>query len=546
MDTLAAAVSYNLWPFLSEEVRPMANWIYQFETQVHNRGRQIAIIHDGRAKTYDELNREASSFGNWVRTNGYQRVAVYMANAYEFYVVQFGTLKAGAMGIPINYMFAEEIIEYVLKDSDADVIVCFAADAKRAAGAATNTNVKAIVTLGESEHGTTTLAEILRNCPDTIESAPKSDDDLFNLMYTSGTTGRPKGVMKTHRNMGAHIDAMVHLWKLGPNTRMLCCGPIYHTSGLESSSLPVLAAGGTVISMKWNVDKWFEQVQRYKCDCSYIVGSMMVDIANYEHPEKWNFTSLQWVIGGGTPMNERAYQAIGKKYKFVLTERLGMTEAGIIFAYPVGKPGVYNPRDEIPYRISGSCGKPLYNEISFRLFHPETGTVTQTGEGELQLKGDSLFKGYWNQPEQTRKAFTEDGWFRTGDIIRITEDGHVFHRGRRDEILISGGENVSPRAIEIVLESHPEVLEAATFGLPHDRWGTEICAAVVKQPGTPLTEEQLIQYCKESGRLARFEVPKRIFFRDELPKTPTHSVPRRKLTQEYLDLAGIGKPSSSA
>jgi acyl-CoA synthetase (AMP-forming)/AMP-acid ligase II len=517
----------------------MSNWIYEFEIQVHNRGNEIAIIHDGRTKTYDELNREASSFANWLKKHDYKRVAMYLPNSYEFYVAEFGTLKAGASGVPVNYMFAEEIIEYVLNDSEADVLVVFAQDAAVAAAAVKGSNVKDVVTIGTSPLGTITLDEILADYPDYITSAPKADDDIFNLSYTSGTTGRPKGVIKTHRNMSAHITNMVHAWKLGPRSRWLCLGPIYHTSGLESSSLPVLAAGGTVVSLKWNVENFFEHVHKYKTEAAYIVGSMIVDIANYENPKKWDLSSLKFVVAGGAPMNESAHETIKKKYKFILTERLGMTEAGIIFVYPVGVPGRFTPREELPYHIDESCGKPLYNQTQFRLIDPVTGEIKQSGEGELQIKGDSVFKGYWKLPELTQKVFTEDGWFKTGDIVLFSEDGHVYHSRRRDEIIISGGENVSPRAVEVVAEAHNDILEAAMFALPHEHWGQEVCLAVVKKPGVNLSEKELIQYFKESGRLAKYEIPKRIFFRESLPKTPTRSVPRAKLTQEYLPYAKI-------
>ena len=514
----------------------MGNWIYEFENQVHHRGRATAVISSGRTVSYDELNREASAFGNWAIDNGHERIAIYVPNCYDFYIVEFGALKAGAIAIPVNYMFASEIITFVLADSECTALVVRAADAEAAAKAVIGTKVRTLVTIGESPHGQVTLESIVAGYPQILESAPKNDADLFGVTYTSGTTGRPKGVMKSHRNIGVHVTNMIHVWKLGPESRWVCAGPVYHTSGLESSSLPVLAAGGTVISLRWHVDAFFDAVQRYKADAAYIAGSMMIDIASYKDPERWDISSLKYVIGGGAKMNENAYQKILERYSFVLTERMGMTEAGIIFVYPVGRPGSYTPREELPYRIPGACGKPLYNQTQFRLIDQATGDVRSTGEGELQLRGDSLFLGYLNMPERTKAAFTEDGWYRTGDLVKIDEDGHVYHQQRRDEIIISGGENISPVAIESVAEDHPDVLEAATFALPHERWGQEVCVALVLRPGSTLDEEMFIAYCKQSGRLAKFEVPKRVVFRESLPKTPTLSVPRNKLTAEYLHL----------
>lgn len=514
----------------------MSNWIYEFENQVHHRGREIAVIHNDRARTFDELNRSASSFAHWLLEHAATRVATYVTNCYEFYVAQFGTLKAGAVSVAANYMFGEETLRYVLQDSSADVLVVAARDLPAARAAIRDTNVRHLVTLdGPPADGVAALDDIVSGYADYIESAPKADQDLFNITYTSGTTGTPKGVMKTHRNIGAHVSNLIHAWKLTPSSRWLCAGPVYHTSGLESSSLPVLAAGGTVISLRWHKDAFFEHVDRYRPDAAYIAGSMVVDIADYPHPERYNLTSLRHVIAGGAPLPARAYQKVLERYSFVLCERLGMTEAGIIFIDKVGRPGAYEPREELPQHIAGSCGEPLYNQTEFRLVDVTTGEVKTDGEGELQVKGDSVFAGYLNMPERTAQSFTADGWFISGDIVRI-EDGHVWHVRRRDEIIISGGENVSPLTVERVIGSHPDVAEAAAFPLPHERWGQQVCVAVVPRTGTQVTADELLEFCRTGGELARYEVPKQIFLIDELPKTPTQSVPRAKLTERFAAL----------
>ncbi|MQA04982.1 MAG: AMP-binding protein [Streptosporangiales bacterium] len=511
----------------------MSNWIYEFENQVHHRGRAVAIVHDGRSFTYDELNRSASSFAHWLREIGAGRVATYLTNCYEFYVVQFGTVKAGAVSVATNYMFGEETLRYVLQDSSADVLVVAEKDLAEAKSAAAGTNVRYLVTLdGPGNDQVTSLRQVLTDYPEHIVSMPKDDGDLFNVTYTSGTTGTPKGVMKTHRNIGAHVSNLVHAWKLTPESRWLCAGPVYHTSGLESSSLPVLAAGGSVISLRWKPDAFFEHVDRYRPDAAYIAGAMIVDIADYEHPERYDLSSLRFVIAGGAPMPARAYQKILDRYEFTVCERLGMTEAGIIFVDRVGRPGSYEPRDELPGHRIGSCGSPLYNQTQFRLVDPVTNDVRSVGEGELQVRGDSVFAGYLNMPERTKQSFTDDGWFISGDIVRI-EDDHVWHLGRRDEIIISGGENVSPRSVEKVVESHPAVVEAVAFPLPHERWGQEVCVAVVLQPDATVTADELLDFCKTGGGLAKYEVPKQVFITDDLPRTPTQSVPRAKLTQRY-------------
>jgi acyl-CoA synthetase (AMP-forming)/AMP-acid ligase II len=511
----------------------VSNWIYEFENQVHHRGQEIAVIHEGRAWTFDELNRSAASFAHWLADHGVHRVATYVSNCYEFYIVEFGTLKAGAVSIAANYMFGEETLRYVLTDSEANVLAVAEKDLTVAREAVRGTAVKHIVLIGGQGDGTAALSEIVAGYPDWIESAHKDDSDLFNVTYTSGTTGTPKGVMKTHRNISAHITNLVHEWKLTPHSRWLCAGPVYHTSGLESSSLPVLAAGGSVISLRWSAEEFFRHVDRYRPDAAYVAGSMIVDIADYEHPERFDLASLRYVVAGGAPMPARAYQKVTERYGFTVCERLGMTEAGIVFMDRVGRPGAYEVRDGPPEHLPGSCGRPLYNQTQFRLIDPATGEVQTEGQGELQVRGDSVFTGYLNMPERTRQSFTEDGWFKSGDIVRI-EDGHVWHRGRRDEIIISGGENVSPQTVERVVGTHPAVAEAVAFPLPHERWGQQVCVAVVLRADAHVTAEELLVFCRTGGELAKYEVPKRVFLTDDLPRTPTRSVPRARLTERYV------------
>ncbi|MGH3437633.1 MAG: class I adenylate-forming enzyme family protein [Sciscionella sp.] len=510
----------------------MSNWIYEFENQVHYRGREIAVIHDGRAWTFDELNRSAASFAHWLVDNGSRRVATYVSNCYEFYIVQFGTLKAGAVSIAANYMFGEETLRYVLGDSESDVLAVSVRDLALAREAARGTNVRHIVVIDGQAERTAALSEIVTGHPDWIESAPKDDSDLFNVTYTSGTTGTPKGVMKTHRNISAHITNLVHAWKLTPDSRWLCAGPVYHTSGFESSSLPVLAAGGSVISLRWSVEGFFKNVQRYRPDAAYIAGSMIVDVADYEHPEQFDLSSLCYVVAGGAPMPERVYRKVIERYRFTLCERLGMTEAGIVFIDKVGTPGAYEVRTGRPEHVLGSCGRPLYNQTQFRLVDQATGEIRTEGEGELQVRGDSVFAGYLNMPERTKQSFTDDGWFVSGDIVRI-EHGHVWHMRRRDEIIISGGENVSPQTVERAVAAHPAVAEAVAFALPHERWGQQVCVAVVPRAGARVSADELLEFCRSAGKLARYEVPKQVFLTDDLPRTPTRSVPRARLSERY-------------
>jgi long-chain acyl-CoA synthetase len=516
----------------------------EFEKQVHNRGQSVAIINQGRAKTYNELNRDASAFGNWVNERGYDRVAMFMPNLYEFFVAQLGALKAGAAGVPVNYMFGGSTISYVLDDSDADVLITQADDVDRIAGAVEETDVERLVSVGEADQADCTLTEVLDGQDETLAAAPKRDADLFNLNYTSGTTGDPKGVYKTHRNMGAHIDNMEYVWKLGPDQTWINAGPIYHTAGLESMSLPLLQAGGTLVLMQWDIEAFHEQVETYQPSNAYVVGSMLVDLQNYGAADEWDTSSLQNVFCGGAPVDQSVYDGVAEKYDVVASEFLGFTEAGISFTYPIGTLGKYQPPGQDSYKVPDAAGKPLYNQIEARVVNPSTDDVvsvlsptgeTVPGTGELQYRGESVFEKYYGLPEKNEEAFTEDGWYRTGDIVTVDEEGDVYYEGRDDNMIITGGENVYPGAVEPVLNAIPGVSESAVFPVPDERWGEKVVAAVIPLPDSDVDEASVIRAAKESDELADYEVPKAVFIRDSLPKTPTNSIRRPDLTAEYTE-----------
>jgi acyl-CoA synthetase (AMP-forming)/AMP-acid ligase II len=514
----------------------MVNWVVDFEIQVHEHGRKPAVVFEDETHTYTELNRQANRFANWLTSFDARRVCLYVPNTYEVYIAALGAMKAGATPAPINYMFGRDVIEYVLRDAEADLVLTSPDDAEVVADAAADAGVERIVTLGESGHGTTTLNEVLSSQSPRTETVPQRDDDLFGLMYTSGTTGRPKGVYKSHGAINAHVRAMRHVWKITSDQTWLCAGPLYHTSGFESSSLPVLASGGTVVLHSWDIERFLREVETYQADSAYIAGSMLLDMLEYDHPDRYDVSSLKQVFAGGAPMEQDDYDTVESMYDVRVSERLGMTEVGILLTYPVGRVGEFSPRDEVPIHVDGSCGTVMAQQSDIRVVDLSTDEVLDEGEGELQVRGDTMFTEYLNKPEKTAASWTDDGWYRSGDVVRIDDEGYVYHLRRADDMIVTGGENVYPRGIESVLNHHPKISESAVFPIPDDHWGERVCAAVVLRADAELTEEEVIDYCKSSGEIADFEAPKQVFFRDALPKTPTKSIRRPDLTDEYRDV----------
>lgn len=509
----------------------MVNWVAVFESRVHAHGDRAAVVFDGERVTYAELNRAAARFGAWLDANDVERLAVFLPNHDAYFVAFLGALKAGAVAVPINYMAGEDIVEHVLTDAGADALVTGADDLAAVGAPADAAGVEHVVTVGDSEHPS--LSSLTAGGRPRGRTVHRRDDDPLNVLYTSGTTGMPKGVVRTHRGMGAAIDAVAHAWKITPDQTWLCAGPLYHSAGLDASTLPVLASGATVLLHRWDVDRFLAAVERHQPDVAFIAGSMLIDLLNAEDAEAYDLSSLNYISVGGAPLDPADYDEIEARYDAGVAERLGMTEAGIVLTHPVGDPGAYSPRDETPAPVHGSCGRPLEGSLDVRVADLGTGEAVSVGEGELQVRGDALFREYLGQPDTTAAAFTEDGWYRTGDLVRVDADGYFYHVRRIDDMINTGGENVYPTRIEHVLNRHPDVRESAVFPLPDDRWGERVCAAVVRTPGSDVTEAELLAYAKESGELAAYEVPKQIEFRDDIPRTPTKTVRRAALTDEY-------------
>jgi fatty-acyl-CoA synthase len=364
---------------------------------------------------------------------------------------------------------------------------------------------------------------------DLLETVPRDDDDLAMISFTSGTTGSPKGVRRTHGNVSAQVLRMQQLWKMTPDNLWICPAPLYHSAGLEGALLPVLQAGATIIIHQWDVGVFFDLVNDYQVDSAYIAGSMLSDIYHHEE-ETASLAPLKEIFTGGGPMSTEQCDAVEARFDVRVSERMGMTEAGLTLGYPLGDRYRYSTREETAQRrVADSSGQVLTHGMSYRVVDLNTGKERQTGE--LQLRGDSVFDGYLNDTEATTDAFTDDGWYRTGDIVRVDDAGYVYHVDRADNLIVSGGENVSPRKVEKALQTHSAVEAAVVLGLPDEHWGRRVCAVVAVT--SDVQEGDLISFCKDSSGLAAYEVPKAVWVRSQLPVDDTGRPDREALAEAF-------------
>ena len=477
--------------------------------------------------TYRELDQVTAATAGWLRHRGVgpgDRVAVLLPNVPAFVAVYEALMRLGAVMVPLNPLFTARELGYFLEDSGARMLWAMpglpAVD--EVAG---NVDVE-VVTLDLEAVGRECAAE---GIAPVTEITPRDPDDDAVLLYTSGTTGRPKGARLTHTNLRSNAMATATgLGRLGPDDVVFAALPMFHVFGLSVVLNGAVFAGSTLSLMpRFEPAAAYDQLQDHGVTFLPGVPTMHGAFLTVARARREagaapaDFSRLRMPLSGGASLPVETLHAAEKLYGVPVFEGYGLSEnAGACFFNPVDaptRPGtVGRPVDGFEFRIVAMDGTEV----------PEEDLETS---GELRIRGEGIMAGYWGRPEDTEAAFDEDGWFRTGDIARRDEAGYVMIVDRLKDVIIRGGMNVYPREVEEVLYEHPDVVEAAVVGVPDERLGEEIAAFVSLAPGSAVTGEELQAFAAE--RLARYKQPREVTVLDGLPKNATGKILRRELRQ---------------
>ncbi|MFO1431783.1 MAG: malonyl-CoA synthase [Candidatus Competibacteraceae bacterium] len=474
---------------------------------------------DGRIRTYREFEAESARFARLFSTQGIQpgdRVMVQVAKSPPVLFLYLACLRAGFIYLPLNTGYRQRELEYFFANAAPRVIVC---DPENYALWRTLDPAGTCTIHTLDSQGQGTLIEQSRNQAPDFPVVDCRADDIAAILYTSGTTGRPKGAMITHRNLASNGLALHRSWGWQPGDVLLHALPIYHAHGLFVACHCVLLNGGAMLFLPA-----FDAatVIRLLPRATVFMGVPTYYTRLLAQPELTRQTCrrMRLFISGSAPLLERTFNEFRDRTGHAILERYGMTETEMNTSNPLHGA-----------RIAGTVGKPLPG-VSLRIVDEE-GREVQTGAvGQLLVKGDNVFKGYWRLPEQTAREFTADGFFKTGDLARIDANGYLTLVGRAKDLIITGGLNVYPKEVEAVIDEIDGVFESAVIGLPDPDFGEAVAAVVVREPGREdITAARIIARLKIA--IAGFKVPKQVFFAEQLPVNTMGKVQKNILREQY-------------
>lgn len=496
-------------------------------------------VYEGKHWTFAQINDRANRLANALTRLGVKkgdRIGMLHMNCSQYVETYFAAAKMGAIFVPLNFRAKTDELSYMISNAEAKILFTgnrYADLVKQILPelpAITHT-----VSLDSEISGMLYHEDLLNSSgPDEFISEIE-DDDITILMYTAGTTGRPKGVPLRHNGFVAYVLDNVDPANPEIEEKNLLSVPMYHVAGIQAMLAAVYGGRTLVVMRQFEVKEWMETVQREKASRAMLVPTMLKWVIDDPDFKKYDLSSLKVITYGAASM---PFEVISKAIREMPWVRFinafGQTETASTIT-------VLGPDDHVIEgtdaekekklkRLTASIGKPL-PDVEVKIVDP-SGNELPVGEvGEIIAKGPRVMAGYWRDEEKTKQVITEDGWLRTGDKGWMDEDSYIYLAGRSDDMIIRGGENISPEEVEDALYSHPKIEEAAVIAVSDPEWGQQPRAVVVLKQGETATEEEIIAYCR--SKLAGFKRPRSVIFVDELPVSPMGKLLRKKLREEF-------------
>jgi long-chain acyl-CoA synthetase len=479
---------------------------------LQNPGRPALRFRDA-ILTYSELEQATARLAGRLTDRGLEpgdRVGLMLPNVPEFAIAYYGVLRAGGVVVPMNILLKAREASFYLGDSGARLIICWEDYSHEAVIAADEMGPECLVLSPGS------LTEYLAEVEPVVELVDRDGRDTAVILYTSGTTGKPKGAELTHSNLAINADITKQLFSAGPDDVILGALPLFHSFG-QTCGLNVAVGSGASLALieRFDPGSALELIQEHQVTVFEGVPTMYAALLNHPGRETADVSSLRLCVSGGAALAVELLRGFEAAFGCVILEGYGLSETSPVACF--NRPDGRKP---------GSIGTPIEG-VEMRLVSDDRVQVAPGEVGEIAIRGHNVMKGYWNRPEATAEAIDEDGWFYSGDLARIDADGCYFIVDRKKELIIRGGYNVYPREIEEVLYEHPAVREAAVVGIAHPDLGEEVGVCVALKSGTVITESELRDFVKSN--VAAYKYPRVVWFVDELPKGPTGKILKRAI-----------------
>ncbi|MDP5305847.1 malonate--CoA ligase [Paracoccus spongiarum] len=486
--------------------------------------RPALILPGGATLDHDGLYRLSGRLANLLTASGVgpgDRVAVQVAKSPEALALYLATLRAGAVFLPLNPAYTAAELAYFIADAAPALLVCDPAIVAQRADFAPD--ALRLLTLDAAGQGSLTEAAIRH--PETQAPVPRAGHQLAAILYTSGTTGRPKGAMLSHDNLLSNARVLADAWRFSCDDVLLHALPIFHTHGLfVACNLSLLSGGAMIWLPRFDAD----EVLRLLPQATVMMGVPTFYTRLLDRPglDREATARMRLFISGSAPLLAETHRAFEARTGHVILERYGMTETNMTTSNPYDGP-----------RRAGTVGRPLPG-VSLRIVDAAGADVERGQIGMIRVRGANVFKGYWQMPDKTAEDLDAEGWFTTGDLGMQDAEGHVTIVGRSKDLVISGGLNIYPKEVEEAIDALQEVLESAVIGVPHPDLGEATVAVLVPAPGTAPDPQEILAAL--SDRLARFKLPRRVILADELPRNAMGKVQKAALRQRHEGLFAKG------
>ena len=485
-------------------------------------------LHTGKRHSFADLNDRANRAANFLRekydVQKGDRVSILAQNCLPFIDLVFGLGKIGAIFAPLNWRLTAHELVYIVNDLAPKVLLCGPEYVSVLEEMRDEIHVENYISLeGADLPDAESYETLLENAPVSEPERPSlSGDDGYCILYTSGTTGKPKGAILPHRQVLWNAINTVVSWGLSENDISPILTPMFHSGGLFVFLVPLFYVGGRIVlARNFDPEESLNIIVEEKCTVILGVPTLFQVWMNSPVFENTDFSHVHFFISGGAPCPPKLIEDWSRTKGVTMRQGYGLTEVGV---------NCFSMTDEDALRKAGSVGKPIFHS-EMRLVDADENDVPQGETGELIIAGEHVCAGYWRNPEATA-ASLQKGWFHTGDMARQDEEGYFYIAGRYKDMIISGGENIYAAEVEAVFREHAAVADATLIGQPDEKWGEVGLMIVLLQPGTSVSADELKEHCGE--RLARYKLPKRVEFVSELPYSPYGKVMKAVLRKEWI------------